>query len=161
MGSCAGEEKNENVRLLKLMKLLYMWIEQFRNISGQGFIIDNEYNVSIDCSDKVTFHYYSNDGNRILFSGDAPQFGRKVYERALTIELNEQYAERQSTDPIDSVAVLVGDNATGKSSILECLCARCDQSNYDNKDAAYYFFVFYDKANHSVIVRTKSEVQWV
>lgn len=131
-----------------------MWIEQFRNIKNQGFVIDNEYIVEIDNPNDSVFQYYSEDGMRIYYSGDSQPSGRKVYERSIIIRRNLEYRQNTSTDPIDSIAVLVGENATGKSSILECLSSRCDQATYRN-DEKYYFLVFFNAKDNSVIVRTR------
>ena len=39
------------------MKLLYVWIEKFRNIERQGFVVDNEYLVTVNSPDTETIEY--------------------------------------------------------------------------------------------------------
>ncbi len=34
-----------------ILKLLYIWIEEFRNIRQQGFAVDEEYKISIGVPD--------------------------------------------------------------------------------------------------------------
>jgi len=137
------------------MKLLYIWIEQFRNIKNQGFVIDNEYTVEIENPNESIVQYYGDDGIRIYFSGDSLSFGRKIYQRSIIIHHNDKYIRNTHTDPIDNVAVLVGENATGKSSILEGLNSRSDQFTYRNEDNRYCFFVFLNEQDNSIVIRTR------
>ena len=76
------------------MKLIYVWIEQFRNIVGQGFAVDDEIIVNINASDNANFMYYTIDNNPILFSGFETQCGQKIFERSLTISINKSYKSK-------------------------------------------------------------------
>ena len=51
--------------------------------------------------------------------------------------------------------MLVGENATGKSSILEGLNSRSDQFTYRNEDNRYCFFVFLNEQDNSIVIRTR------
>jgi Uncharacterized conserved protein len=131
-----------------------MWIEQFRNIKNQGLVVDDEFIIEVENPEVSTVNYFSEDGIHIHYSGLPPAFARKVFERSIKISPNPQYM-RKATEPITNITALVGENATGKSSILECLNSQCDQFNYRNKEQKFYFLVFFDEQNNSVVVRTR------
>lgn len=61
------------------MKLLYVWIEEFRNIKQQGFIVDNEYKVSAEIPDGDSFGFYDSRGSRVL--GASSGLWRKIFYR--------------------------------------------------------------------------------
>ena len=63
--------------------------------------------------------------------------------------------ESLKDSPIESITALVGENASDKSNIIECLHMRADQFHYGNEEQRYYFLVFLDEANSSIIVRTR------
>jgi len=98
------------------LKLLYMWIEQFRNIKNQGLVVDDEFIIEVENPEVSTVNYFSEDGIHIHYSGLPPAFARKVFERSIKISLNPQYM-RKATEPITNITALVGENATGKSSM--------------------------------------------
>ena len=79
------------------MKLLYIWIEEFRNIHHQGILVDDEYIVTVSNPDNVVFNYYTSEGNRIVFNGSPPRGGRKVFERQIEFTLNSNYSDKSST----------------------------------------------------------------
>lgn len=135
------------------MKLLYIWIEEFRNIKQQGFVVDNEYRISIDIPDGDSFGSYDNQGTRIY--GATPSQFRKVFYRNFNFEKNNVYAGQSSGSPIKSIMALVGENASGKSSILECVHRRADQFNYRNEDSRYFLLVFLDTDRQAMVVRTR------
>ena len=75
------------------MKLLYVWIEEFRNIKQQGFIVDNEYSVSVEIPDGDSFGFYDSQGCRVL--GASSVLWRKIFYRKFTYEKNESYGYLQ------------------------------------------------------------------
>lgn len=135
------------------MKLLYVWIEKFRNIQQQGFVVDNEYKISIDISDGASFGFYDSQGNRIF--GDTSNYSRKIFYRKFSYRKNDTYSDIHSKSPIQSITALVGENATGKSSIMECIYQRADQSNYQNRESRYFLLVFLDTDHQRIVVRTR------
>jgi len=138
---------------MHILKLLYIWIEEFRNIKQQGFVVDNEYRISIDIPDGDSFGSYDNQGTRIY--GATPSQFRKVFYRKFNFEKNNVYAGQSSGSPIKSIMALVGENASGKSSILECVHRRADQFNYRNEDSRYFLLVFLDTDRQAMVVRTR------
>ena len=106
------------------MKLLYIWIEEFRDIYNQGIIVDNEFLIKIRNPHYSSFGYYTDDGNRILSTSGVPKYGRKIFTREISWSKNEDYIQNKTGSAINSIAALVGKNATGKSSILTCLSSQ-------------------------------------
>ncbi len=135
------------------MKLLYIWIEEFRNIRQQGFAVDEEYKISIGVPDGDSFGFYDSQGNRVY--GTTPSLFRKVFYRKLSFERNNSYVGRNERSHIQSITALVGENASGKSSILECIHQCADQFNYQNKDGRYFLLVFLDSDRQAIVVRTR------
>ena len=135
------------------MKLLYVWIEEFRNIKQQGFIVDNEYRVSVEIPDGDSFGFYDSQGCRVL--GASSVLWRKIFYRKFTYEKNESYSNRIGNSSVQSITALAGENASGKSSIIECIHQRADQFNYQNKEGRYFLLVFLDTDHHSIVVRTR------
>lgn len=137
------------------LKLLYVWIERFRNIRRQGFVIDNEYIVTVDSPDTEQVVYTDHENRKVVFSGSPSKLYRTVYQRKLRIEKNKQYVQVNTDSPICSITALVGENASGKTSIMECLHMRADQFYYRNPEQRYYLMVFLDEATNSIVVRTR------
>lgn len=135
------------------MKLLYVWIEEFRNIRQQGFVVDNEYKISIDISDGDSFGFYDRQGNQIF--GDTSNYSRKIFYRKFSYKKNDTYSEKHDKSPLQSITALVGENATGKSSIMECIYQRADQFNYQNRECRYFLLVFLDTDHQQIVVRTR------
>ena len=73
------------------LKLLYVWIERFRNIRRQGFVIDNEYIVTVDSPDTEQVVYTDHENRKVVFSGSPSKLYRTVYQRKLRIQKNKQY----------------------------------------------------------------------
>lgn len=135
------------------MKLLYVWIEEFRNIHQQELIVDNEYKISICDPDGDLYGFYDSCGTRVF--GTISNLFRKIFFRKLSFKKNDCYAGKEGNSPIQSVAALVGENASGKSTILECLHQRVDQSTYQNEENRYFLFVFLDAERQAIVVRTR------
>lgn len=135
------------------MKLLYVWIEEFRNIKQQGFIVDNEYKVSVEIPDGDSFGFYDSRGSRVL--GASSGLWRKIFYRKFSYEKNDSYSDHLGNSPIQSITALAGENASGKSSIIECIYQRADQFNYQNKEGRYFLLVFLDTDHHSIVVRAR------
>ncbi len=137
------------------MKLLYVWIEEFRNIHQQGFPVDNEYIISFNKPAEKNFKYFDFDGNSIIGTNQSSSFYQKVYYRDFVFTKNPNYLKSSDTPLIRSITALVGENASGKTSIMECIYRRADQCDFGNSDQRYYCLVFLDEDKHCLIVRTK------
>jgi len=135
------------------MKLLYIWIEEFRNIINQGFIVDDEFNVIISNPEKTVFNYYTDDGYKIFSNEKTPVIGRKIYDREIAVSKNNHYSSKSSDSAIRSVSALVGKNASGKTSILECICA--EGHDFGATQERYFFLVFLDEKTNCIEIRSK------
>ncbi len=135
------------------MKLLYIWIEEFRNIHNQGIVIDNEFIINVTDPCNSSFNYYTDDGSRIISSSGTPKYGRKLFSRKITWSKNSNYALHKATSAIESISALVGKNAVGKSSILECLSAQ--EHEYLKIDTRYYFLVFFNHSEHCIEIHSR------
>jgi len=133
------------------MKLLYVWIEHFRNIHCQEIVVDNEYFIRVTDHVAKPPNYYTNEGQLISFKGDTPHSARKIFTRSIEFVKNPHYIK--STIPITSITALVGENASGKSSILECLYTP-NRFTHNNKEDRQFFFAFLNEDDNSLVVRT-------
>lgn len=136
------------------MKLLYVWIEEFRNIHQQGFAVDNEYTISFSKPDGQYYKILDSDG-RTVVGPFRPDFYRKVYFRNFSFSKNSQYQGTNNISLVQSITALVGENASGKTTILECIYRRADQDDFNNKDQRYYCLTFLDEKRHCLVIRTK------
>lgn len=134
------------------MKLLYIWIEEFRGILHQGIVVDNEYMISVSDSRVIGFSNYTEGGKAELPSTDS--YGRRIFQRSITWTPNASYSPVSDEDPIRSISILAGKSAVGKSNILKCLC----EQGHEKYSAEYraYFLVFLDEQAHCLEIRSKS-----
>ena len=135
------------------MKLLYVWIERFRNIQRQGFVIDNEYDISVTASEDDVCKCYSDNGKTVY--GTDHYGTRKVFYCKFSFTKNANYHGHDKDSAIQSIAALVGENASGKSSILECIYRCVDQSSIANKECRYFFMAFLDTVRRAIVVRSR------
>lgn len=82
------------------MELLYLWIEDFRNIKKQGFDLSAEFKFKIEALDK------SKSNHPLSYK--------------LTISKNENYVNLFDGN-IVNVTGIIGKNGSGKSTLLHCL----------------------------------------
>lgn len=71
------------------MELLFTWIESYRNIKNQGINFSSEFNISFDSQKSI-----------------------------LSLEKKHDYISNFFGDKISNISVIVGENGTGKTSIL-------------------------------------------
>lgn len=135
------------------MKLLYIWIEEFRNIRNQGIVVDNEFLIGVTDPQNSSFDYYTDDGSQIISTKGTPKYGRKIFTRKITWLKNNDYPTYKAESAIDSISALVGKNAVGKSSILECLSSQ--EHEYLRINTRYYFLAFLNCSEHCIEIRSK------
>lgn len=135
------------------MKLLYIWIEEFRNIQNQGIVIDNEFSIDVAEPHNSSLDYYTDDGKRIIFSNGMPKNGKKIFTRKINWRKNNDYPPHKAEIAIESISALVGKNAVGKSSILECMSSQ--EYTYPGNNARYYFLAFFNRSEHCIEIRSK------
>ncbi len=135
------------------MKLLYIWIEDFRNIAHQGIVVDDEYFITVKNADLVNFDYYTDEGKKIIFQGPTPNFDLKVFKREIECVKNTMYHRPNSNSPISSISALIGKNAVGKTSILECMYMQ--EHEYLIKDDRHYFMAFLNESERYIEIRSR------
>ena len=135
------------------MKLLYIWIEKFRNINNQGVVVDNEYIINVDDSSSSLADGYAGSKNQFMPATTTLRGGERVFTRKITWSKNNNYQSCRPGIAIDSIAALIGKNAVGKSSILECLCSQ--EHEYLKNDGRYYFLVFLNRSENCIEILSR------
>lgn len=135
------------------MKLLYIWIEKFRNINNQGVVVDNEYIINVDDSYSSLADGYAGSKNQFMPATTTLRGGERVFTRKIMWSKNNNYQSCRPGIAIDSIAALIGKNAVGKSSILECLCSQ--EHEYLKNDGRYYFLVFFNRSENCIEIRSR------
>lgn len=96
-----------------MMELVYLWIEEYKNIKNQGFDFSPRF--------KCEYHQETN-----ILSINRKQYSRNIFPDNINI------------------TAIVGENGSGKSSILEVLFTRYNEEKV--------FFIFYDKENDQLLL---------
>ncbi|MCL1862581.1 MAG: ATP-binding protein [Defluviitaleaceae bacterium] len=116
------------------MKLLYIWIESYRSINQQGFSLVNGFDVSVDDISTQSVHIN--------------QRTEQFFQKKITLPCNPPTIDL--TNSISTITMLIGKNASGKSSIFECITSQ---------DGAF-FCIFYDYENpHYAIASSKIKIE--
>lgn len=109
------------------MELVYLWVKKYKNIEEEGFNFSSKFQCN---------------------------FNQEKLE--LSITKNDNYINNFFGDKIN-VTGIVGENGSGKSSILEIL-----SNKYNEFDiSAGLFFVFYDNNNDKILFRGAKEKEKV
>lgn len=122
------------------MKLIYVWIEEFRNIYQQGFCLDRKYNI---CLEK-----------------DICENTRDEFYR-ISISKNTEYFNLMEYKNIENLTVIVGKNGAGKTSWLLALAEL--HTSYDSSKFLYIYAdededKFYYECNNVNVVDFDNEV---
>lgn len=94
------------------MKLLYVWIENFRNIKELGFNFSSEYEVE-----------YIKDTNTV------------------TIKRREGFVKKFFGENISDITAIIGKNGTGKSNVLDFICSTLVTGKRPKKGNYLYIFI--------------------
>jgi len=129
------------------MKLLFVWIELYRNIQRQGFAVDDEYRIDITSPDVDSY------GNKVCGNVNAATFNYQ-YRRKISVCKNENYIPATQYPFLDSICTLVGENAVGKSNILSCFTQRHERGTLPD-DVVTAFLAFLDTAQNRILFRAQ------
>ena len=115
------------------MKLLYVWIKKFGNITEQGFNFSGEYTFT--CSEVKE----ENDSNE----------EEKNQVLSITVEKNTDYVDLYNSlgdELFISITGVIGKNGSGKSTLLQYLIRTLVEGhNHSSPEGTY---VFKDKNNN-------------
>jgi ABC-type multidrug transport system ATPase subunit len=122
------------------MKLIYVWIEEFRNIFRQGFCLDRKYNI-----------YLKED--------TCEQTGDKFYR--VSISENDDCFNLMEYKNIENLTAIVGKNGAGKTSWLLALSEL--HTSYKNSKFLYIYVdededKFYYECNNVNVVDFNNDV---
>lgn len=122
------------------MKLIYVWIEEFRNIFRQGFCLDRKFNI-----------YLKED--------TCEQTGGKFYR--VSISENDDCFNLMEYKNIENLTAIVGKNGAGKTSWLLALSEL--HTSYENSKFLYIYVdedenKFYYECNNVNVVDFNNEV---
>ncbi len=104
------------------MELVYLWVEEYKNIKRQGF----NFSPRFRCEFKAKYKEDEN-GNKVLDEENSE----------LIIEENDDYIENFFGENIN-VTAIVGKNGSGKSSVLKLIFLLLFCKNYDMEDNPIY-----------------------
>ena len=82
------------------MQLLYVWIEEYNNISKQGFCFSTDYNIFYDQKSTIYFEI-------------KPKVPENFYQKT----------KNQNEGKITNITAIVGSNGSGKTSLLDYICS--------------------------------------
>lgn len=129
------------------MKLLYIWIEEFRGIEHQGIVVDNEYAISV--GEPEAIRCGNSAESKKAKTPLVDSYGQRIYQRSITWTPNASYSFANDKSPICSISILAGKNAVGKSNILKCFCEQ------EHGEYRAYFLVFLDEQANCLDIRSK------
>lgn len=114
------------------MKLLYVWIEKFRNIENRGFNFSSEYKVEYS---KVT--------------------------NSVTINEQKEFIPDFFSENISDITAIIGKNGTGKSNVLDFICTAIASGRKQDRESKRgklnndYLLVFESKKEFKFLGKTQ------
>lgn len=113
------------------MKLIYLWVENFRSIEKQEFFFDKEFNIIYDRvsdSQKRTLRIKKSKNNLFYFD-----------------------------DKITNITAIIGENGSGKTNILDLLGYSMNDRFTHANQMAEYFMIYHLKNNEFIIEGTYND----
>ncbi|MUK88188.1 AAA family ATPase [Ornithinibacillus sp. L9] len=105
------------------MELIYLWVDNFRNIENMGFNLSSKFNVDFKRQNDESSH-----PNLII---NKNSFHLKLYEKK-----------------VNNITGIIGKNGSGKTNILDLLGAkRYDRSSFGNYETQKYFLIYHLEDN--------------
>jgi predicted ATPase len=134
---------------VKTMELLYVWIEDYKNIHHQGFNFSPKYRFEFEpiLSDdkKSVISGTLTDALEEKFKNDSNKSAKILEER------KKPFSENFFGDKITNITAIIGENGAGKSNLLEFICKKYN----------LIFLKFYDRDvgdRFFIILKNKKEL---
>lgn len=109
------------------MELLYVWIENFRNIDDKGFNFSNQYEINYDkTSNDLTIRLINND-NALIAEDNSLKF--KDY--------GEHYLKDFFDPKIHNISAIIGKNSSGKSNVIDFILTSISKNNRNRLNTNY------------------------
>jgi AAA15 family ATPase/GTPase len=105
------------------MELIYIWVDNYRNIQNMGFNFSPRFNVDFNKQNEQSEH------------------------PTLLIKENSSYI-KLFEEKVDNITGIIGKNGSGKTNILDLLGAkRYDRSSFGNYETQKYFLIYHLEGN--------------
>jgi len=125
LSDCAAADSVKH-KALETMELLYVWIEDYKNIKKQGFNFSPKH--------WFDFEYEEEDGKVI---------GGTLHHK----ERNSNYPENFFGENISNVTAIVGKNGSGKSNLLEFIISIFAEEF----DKSHYYALAFSNSKHEIL----------
>ncbi|WP_338815585.1 AAA family ATPase (plasmid) [Bernardetia sp. Wsw4-3y2] len=132
------------------MELLYLWIEDYKNIYRQGFNFSPLY--------KFEFTPTKEENGKVIegtlkdnITKEERETKETFYKDFFNVK-NEKDDDKTQKGKITNVTAIVGENGAGKSSLIEIL------ANYNINKAEYYNLIFVYKKNCKIKILSHIEI---
>jgi hypothetical protein len=116
------------------MELLYVWIENFRNIKNKGFNFSKEYEINYESVD-----------NEIKVKTIEEEEAIIIEDSVLRFIENENYLNDFFPNKFVNVTAILGKNSTGKSNVLDFILTTLQIGKRGRIGQSKYLLLFKDK----------------
>jgi predicted ATP-binding protein involved in virulence len=116
------------------MELLYVWIENFRNIKNKGFNFSKEYEINYESVD-----------NEIKVKTIEGEEAVIIEDSVLRFIDNENYLNDFFPEKLVNVTAILGKNSTGKSNVLDFILTTLQTGKRGRIGESKYLLLFKDK----------------
>ncbi|GAA6765695.1 hypothetical protein AAFH68_16330 [Flavobacterium sp. CGRL1] len=120
------------------MELLYLWIDNFRNINNKGFNFSNQYEIKYDRSlNDLTINMI--DGNSALTKRGSNLKFKDESSNYLKNFFNSDSSEAISE--ISQITAIIGKNSSGKSNVIDFILTAISGGKRDRINSTNYVLV--------------------